>query len=159
MRTPSPPRQQQQCHKHISYLLVNTSKWDSIRRLLIPEHGPCSPESCTWLKLMDVNKCTLWDKGKMHWTYLYLHFCCVGANPVRAGSAVLGCSGEMWWREVTGASVCLLVVPVLARCVGIRSLLEIIKEKINLGLLLPSLFRLMPQILLERPENRICYSL
>lgn len=78
MRTLSLPRQHQQCHKHISYVLVNTSKWDSMCCLIsqfqdmVLAHQEAAPDwNSRW------NKCTLRDKGKMHWTYLCLHFCCV----------------------------------------------------------------------------------
>lgn len=116
MRTLSLPRQHQQCHKHISDVLVNTSKWDSVCCLIsqfqdmVLAHQEAAPDwnSC-W------NKCTLWDRGKMHWTYLCLHFCCV-LEWALWELAVLCWAAQvrLWWREVTGASMCLCAVPVWA---------------------------------------------
>lgn len=127
----------------------------------IPGHGPCSPGSCTWLKLTCIKQMYTARQGKNALDLLVPSFLlCVGASPVRAGSAVLGCSGEIVMKGGYRSLYVPLCGASVGRCVWICSLLKKTKQKKSTWVSFYLLFLgLCPQTVLERAENRICYSL
>ena len=147
MRTLSLPRQHQQLPQtHF----LRTSKHRQVGQYMLPHepipgHDPCSPESCTSLKLTDMKQmCAVrWEKNALD-LLLPSAFAVCWSEPCECWQR---CAGLLRWDalKVGYWNVCVpLCMSVWAGVCMNMLPSEKKPQKINLSLLLPSLLKLMP---------------
>lgn len=123
----------------------------------IPGHGPCSPESWTWLKLMDIKQMYTLRQGKIALELLVPSFLLCWSEPRESWQC---CAGLLRWDAMEGGYRS-LYEPLCGP--GVYEYAPFRKQKQTKKSTWVSFYFLFlgscPQTMLERAENRICYTL